>query len=52
MIDELRNYGLTINKDIVITRYENQPAVNLFKQKLEKRGINVYLHTAIGRLSI
>lgn len=46
MIDELRNYGLTINS-IVVTRYENQPAVNLFKQKLEKRGINVYLHTAI-----
>lgn len=47
LIDELHAYGLTINS-VVITRYNNQPAVNSFRSKLEKRGIKVYLHKAIA----
>lgn len=44
LIDNLREYGLDI-KAVVITRFENQPNVIAFKNKLEYRGIKVYLHT-------
>jgi len=43
MIDEIKEYGLQI-LGIVITRFNNQPAVRLFKNKLERRGIKVYTH--------
>ena len=29
---------------VVITRFEDQPAVNIFKNKLERRNIKVYTH--------
>ena len=43
MIDEIKEYGLQI-LGIVITRFNDQPAVRLFKNKLERRGIKVYTH--------
>ncbi len=43
MIDDLRNWGIQI-VGVVITRYEQQPAATVFKNKLERRGIQVYTH--------
>jgi uncharacterized protein (UPF0371 family) len=43
LIDELKEWGLDILA-VVITRYEGQPAATLFKNKLERRNIKVYLH--------
>ncbi len=45
MIDDFARYGLTCSK-VVITRFEDQPAVLAFKAKLEAKGINVYTHQA------
>ena len=45
LIDDLRKYDLSVNS-VVITRYENQPSVDIFKTKLERRGIKTYIHTA------
>jgi uncharacterized protein (UPF0371 family) len=42
-IDDFREWGLEI-KAVVITRYENQPPAKAFKNKLELRGVKVYLH--------
>lgn len=42
-IDDLRWYGIEVTS-VVITRYEKQPAAVIFKNKLEMRGIRVYLH--------
>ncbi len=46
LIDELRGYGLLINS-VVITRYSGQPATKVFINKLERRNIKVYKHSAI-----
>lgn len=43
LIDMFRKYELSINS-VVITRYEKQPAVDMFISKLERRGIKVYTH--------
>ena len=43
LIDELKELGLDILA-VVITRYEGQPAATLFKNKLERRNIKVYMH--------
>ena len=43
LIDMFRKYELEINS-VVITRYEDQPAVNTFITKLERRGIRTYKH--------
>ena len=43
LIDTFRNYDLSINS-VVITRYEDQPAVNMFINKLNRRGITTYKH--------
>ena len=43
LIDDLRSWGIDITA-VVITRYNDQPAVNIFKNKLERRGINVFTH--------
>ena len=43
MIDDLRTWGIQI-LGVVITRYEQQPAATVFKNKLERRGIQVYTH--------
>jgi uncharacterized protein (UPF0371 family) len=42
-IDDFAEWGITIGS-VVITRYEDQPTANLFKNKLERRGIRVYTH--------
>jgi len=43
LIDDLNEYGLEL-LGVVITRYDGQPAAEQFKNKLERRGIKVYLH--------
>jgi uncharacterized protein (UPF0371 family) len=42
-IDDFREWGIDI-KAVVITRYQNQLPAKAFKNKLELRGIKVYLH--------
>ena len=43
LIDDLRGWDINV-LGIVITRFDNQPAAQLFKNKLERRGIRVYTH--------
>ncbi len=43
LIDDLRNRGVEVLA-VVITRFDNQPAATIFKNKLERRGIRVYTH--------
>ncbi len=43
LIDDLRDWDIEVTA-VVITRYENQPAVNIFKNKLERRNIKIYTH--------
>lgn len=43
LIDTFRRYDLAINS-VVVTRYEDVPAVNMFINKLERRGIKTYKH--------
>ncbi|MEA4922340.1 MAG: DUF1846 domain-containing protein [Eubacteriaceae bacterium] len=43
IIDMFRKYELEINS-VVVTRYEDVPAVNMFINKLERRGIKTYKH--------
>lgn len=42
-IDDFREWGIDI-KAVVITRYQNQSTAKAFKNKLELRGVKVYLH--------
>jgi uncharacterized protein (UPF0371 family) len=42
-VDDFREWGIDITA-VVITRYQNQPSAKAFKNKLELRGIKVYLH--------
>ncbi|HUX97324.1 MAG TPA: DUF1846 domain-containing protein [Bacteroidales bacterium] len=42
-IDDFREWGIEITA-VVITRYENQSPARAFKNKLELRGVKVYLH--------
>lgn len=44
LVDSLRNIGLYVGS-IVITQYTGQRAAELFKNKLERRGERVYVHT-------
>ena len=43
LIDDLGDYGIDI-RAVTITRFEDQPAAVVFKNKLERRGITVYTH--------
>lgn len=43
LIDTFRKYDLAINS-VVVTRYQDAPAVNMFIAKLERRGIRTYKH--------
>ena len=43
LIDDLRDWGIDVLA-VVITRFDNQPAAKIFKNKLEKRGVKVYTH--------
>jgi uncharacterized protein (UPF0371 family) len=45
VIDDLKEWGISILA-VVITRFNDQPAVKIFKNKLERRGIRVYTHRA------
>ncbi|NLB95389.1 MAG: DUF1846 family protein, partial [Armatimonadetes bacterium] len=45
-IDDFRQWGLDI-RAVVITRYEDQPAARIFRNRLERRGIRVYAHRRI-----
>lgn len=45
LIDDLREYDLDVNS-VVITRFEGQPATTVFINKLERRGLKVYIHKA------
>ncbi len=42
-IDDFRDWGIDITA-VVITRYQNQSPATAFKNKLELRGVRVYLH--------
>jgi len=46
LIDDLRERGLKV-RGVVITRYEDQPAAEAFRNKLERRGLQVYTHRPI-----
>jgi len=46
LIDDLRKWGLDV-RAVVITRFAQQPAAVIFKNKLEHRGVKVYLHYPI-----
>jgi uncharacterized protein (UPF0371 family) len=43
LIDDLRGWDIEV-RGVVITRYDDQPAAKLFKNKLERRNINVFTH--------
>ncbi|HOG23247.1 MAG TPA: DUF1846 family protein, partial [Candidatus Omnitrophota bacterium] len=43
MIDEYRGWELDVAA-VVITRFAEQPAAKIFKNKLERRGIRTYTH--------
>ena len=43
LIDTFRRYDLEINS-VVVTRYEDEPPVDMFINKLERRGIKTYKH--------
>jgi uncharacterized protein (UPF0371 family) len=46
LIDDLRKWGLDVLA-VVITRFANQSSAVIFKNKLEHRGVKVYLHYPI-----
>ncbi|MFO7899488.1 MAG: DUF1846 domain-containing protein [Planctomycetota bacterium] len=43
LIDDLRRWDLSV-RAVVITRFEDQPAAVVFKNRLERRGVPVYTH--------
>ncbi|MBL7072112.1 MAG: DUF1846 domain-containing protein [Candidatus Omnitrophica bacterium] len=43
LIDDLRGWKINVTA-VVITRFDNQPAAKIFKNKLERRGVKVYTH--------
>jgi len=45
LIDDLREWGLLV-RAVVITRYDEQPAARMFKNRLERRNVKVYTHRA------
>ena len=47
LIDDLRKWDLKVIA-VVITRFANQPSAIIFKNKLERRGVKVYLHYPIA----
>jgi len=47
LIDDLRERDLDV-KAVVITRYQDQPAAETFRTKLERRGVRVVTHRPIA----
>ena len=45
LMDDLREWDLDVAA-VVITRFDDQPAVRQFQHRLERRGIRVYVHRA------
>ena len=45
LIDDLRDWGVEVLA-VVITRFDEQPAATIFKNRLERRGIQVVTHRA------
>ena len=43
-IDDFAHWGINICA-VVITRYDNQPSAKAFKNKLERRDVNVFTHS-------
>ncbi len=43
LIDDLRRWNIEVSA-VVITRYDEQPAARVFKNKLERQGFRVYTH--------
>ncbi len=43
IIDDLKEWEVSV-RGVIITRFEGQPAAVIFKNKLERRGINVFTH--------
>jgi len=43
LIDDLRDWNIEV-LGVVITRFEEQPAAKIFKNRLERRNIKVYTH--------
>ena len=43
LIDDLRRWDIAV-RAVVITRFEDQPAAVVFKNRLERRGVAVYTH--------
>jgi len=43
LIDDLKEWEIDVTA-VVITRFDNQPAAKIFKNKLERRGVKVYTH--------
>ncbi len=43
LIDDLADLGISV-RAVVITRYENQPAATVFKNRLERRNMKVHTH--------
>lgn len=46
IIDNMRRMGLTVNS-VVITQYKDQPSADIFRKKLEMRGVKTYIHLPI-----
>ncbi len=46
LIDDLNDWGIGVTA-VVITRFEEQPAAVMFKNKLDRRGVKVYTHSRI-----
>lgn len=44
LIDDLTSLGIQVC-GVVITRFQNQPAVKTFRTKLQRRGVKVYYHS-------
>lgn len=46
IIDNMRRMGLLVNS-VVITQYSDQPSADIFRKKLEMRGVKTYIHLPI-----
>ncbi len=44
LIDDLREFSAIEVTAVVVTRFAEQPAAKLFKNRLERRGVRVYTH--------
>jgi len=45
LVDDLREWGLTVSA-VIITRFSGQPSAVQFRNRLERRGVRTYTHTA------